>query len=192
MARPKAFDPEEALTRAMDVFWTQGFEAASIAELTAAMGINKFSLYATFGDKRSLFLKALQHYRKTAVAEQFACLAPGCGLNGMHAFFNQFLTAPAAFRVRGCLMVTSLVELAGRDREIDRAVREHFKWVERCFARTLREAQNAGELRTDINVNEKAQSLLALVQGVIVLGKAPFGRKVAEVAIRDGLASLGT
>jgi len=87
-------------------------------------------------------------------------------------------------------MMNSLVELSGRDAEIDKVVRDHFKWVETQFANTLAAAQAQGELPPHINTKEKAQTLMTLLQGVLALGKAPFGRRVAKVAVRDTLASL--
>jgi TetR/AcrR family transcriptional regulator, transcriptional repressor for nem operon len=190
MARPRSFDPEEALEQAKNVFWLKGYEATSVTDLTKAMGINKFSLYATFDDKRSLFLKSLQHYRKTSVAEQFACLQNGAGIKGIEQFFDQVLHMPAASKAGGCLMMNSLVELSGQDPEIDKAIRQHFTWVEAQFHRALRDAQANGDLARGVNIDDKAQALMALVQGVIALSKAKFGRKAAEAAVRDGLAAL--
>lgn len=190
MARPKSFDPEEALEQAKNVFWSKGYEATSVTDLTRAMGINKFSLYATFDDKRSLFLKSLQHYRKTSVAAQFACLQNGTGIKGIEQFFDQILRMPAASKAGGCLMMNSLVELSGQDREIDKTIREHFAWVAAQFNRALCDAQASGDLAQDINIEDKTQGLVALVQGVLALGKAKFGRKAAEAAVRDGLAAL--
>ncbi|MEZ6164840.1 MAG: TetR/AcrR family transcriptional regulator [Phycisphaerales bacterium] len=67
MPRPKSFDPDTVLHKAMGVFWEKGYDAASISDLTAAMGINRFSLYDTFGDKHSLYIKALESYEESIV-----------------------------------------------------------------------------------------------------------------------------
>jgi len=190
MARPRSFEPEEALEKAKNVFWAKGFDATSMADLTDAMGINKFSLYATFGDKRSLFLKCLQHYRKTAVAMQFACLQNAAGISGIEQFFDQILTMPETSKAGGCLMMNSLVELSGQDPEIDKIIQDHFKWVEKQFVHALRDAQANGDLADITNVEERAQGLIALTQGVIALSKAKFGRRMAKAAVQDGLNSL--
>ena len=70
--RPRSFDPNTALDRALEVFWRHGFQAASLAELTAAMGLSKPSLYAAFGDKESLYLKALERYVALQIAQHIA------------------------------------------------------------------------------------------------------------------------
>ena len=190
MARPKAFDPNEALTQAMLVFWQKGYEATSVAELTAAMGINKFSLYSSFGDKRAVFLKALAHYRQTIAADQFTCLQPASGLKALETFFARLTDAANPFRGQGCLMVNSLVDLTGQDPEIDKEVRSHFKWVENHFAAALMVARDKGEVATALDVKMKARSLITLVHGVMTLGKAPFGRPVARAAVEDAFASI--
>ena len=78
MARTKTFDPSVALEQAMAVFWLKGYEATSMQDLVEAMGINRASLYATFGDKRQLFLAAIAHYDATVVRPAMAPLeAPG-------------------------------------------------------------------------------------------------------------------
>src|SRR5271165_2455891 len=71
--RPRAFEPETTLTRAMDVFWQDGFAATSLDDLSAATGLNRPSLYGAFGDKRALYLQAYRQYRKR-VNEEFAPL----------------------------------------------------------------------------------------------------------------------
>lgn len=190
MARPKSFDPEEALTKAMHAFWAKGYDATSVTDLTNAMGINKFSLYDTFGDKRSVFLKTLHHYRALVAQEQFRCLAPGAGLAEIHTFFDQLLNAPHELRDNGCLMMNSLVDLSGSDPEIDDLLQVHFKWGEKQFARALKQAQKDGDLSSDLDVNRKAKSLIALIQGVIALSKAKFGRPMAKAAVQDGLSQL--
>ncbi len=190
MARPKSFEPEEALTEAMQVFWAKGYDATSVTDLTAAMGINKFSMYDTFGDKRSIFVRSLEHYRKTAVAEQFACLRDKAGLKGLETFFDKILSAPSDMRDVGCLMMNSLVELSGQDPDVDAVVQSHFKWVEKQFANALRDAQTNGDIPADVNIDDKARALMALVQGVIALNKAKFGRPAARAAVRDTLENL--
>ena len=190
MARPKAFDPNEALTQATLVFWQKGYEATSVVELTAAMGINKFSLYNSFGDKRTLFLKTLTHYRKTVVKDQFACLQPPRGLDALKGFFKPLTQTKGPFRRNGCLMVNSLVDLSGQDPEIDRQIRTHFKWVESRFVDALQVAHDKGELPENVDVERKAKSLIALVHGLMALNKAPFGQAVAKAAIDDAFASL--
>jgi AcrR family transcriptional regulator len=94
MARPKTFDPSVALEQAMEVFWLKGYEATSMQDLVVAMGINRASLYATFEDKRQLFLAAIAHYDDTVVRPAIAPLeAPGAAKAEIVQHFQRSTTA---------------------------------------------------------------------------------------------------
>ena len=129
MARPKSFDPDDALDEAMRAFWRRGYAATSIHDLTEAMGINKFSLYSTFGDKRAVFLAALDRYTKRVVGTMLADLeAPEAGLAEIRQYFEIIVGgATRSHEVCGCLMTNSGIELAPEDAEIRRKVRKHLR-----------------------------------------------------------------
>ena len=89
MPRPKSFDPDHALDRAMCAFWKKGYASTSISDLTKAMGINKFSLYSTFGDKRAVFLAALDRYSAQVVGTLLDTLEnPESGLAEIRGYFD--------------------------------------------------------------------------------------------------------
>ena len=118
--RPLAFDPHQALDAAMRVFWLKGYEGASLSDLTAAMGINKPSLYAHFGNKRALFLAAIAHYNATVGAPKLQKLRSKESVRETIATY--FLTISAAMTAPdtppGCMVLSVATDLAGRDEEI--------------------------------------------------------------------------
>src|SRR5690349_24968801 len=102
MPRPKSFDQDTVLDQAVQLFWERGYEATSMADLEAHLGLGRQSLYNTFGDKQALFLKALERYRNDVGGEALARLnAPGAGLDAIRSVFHwvvESLTAPGPRR----------------------------------------------------------------------------------------------
>ncbi|MCH8858951.1 MAG: helix-turn-helix transcriptional regulator, partial [Proteobacteria bacterium] len=120
MSRGKNFDAHEALTKAMHAFWSRGYEATSISDLVECMGIHRGSLYATFGDKRSLFLRALRHYGATHLDDWVAALTQAHGPRGaiIAAFDRVVATALEGGSRDGCLVINTALELSPHDEEI--------------------------------------------------------------------------
>lgn len=118
--RPRSFDTDAALDRAIEVFWRRGFQGAGVSELTAAMGISPPSLYAAFGDKRGLFLRALQHYvARTGAAAQAALRQGGRPPASVRALLrNAVDLAYDGERGRGCLVACVAADAAGDDEQI--------------------------------------------------------------------------
>src|SRR5260370_22866058 len=116
MARRKEFDRDEVLHRGMEVFWTRGYEGASIQDLVKHMGINRQSIYDTFGDKHSLFLQALDRYREIQSRRVFEVLErPGSVKKNLRRLFEETVArALSAEGRRGCFVGNSMSELAGR------------------------------------------------------------------------------
>lgn len=118
--RPLAFDPDQAVNAAMRVFWLKGYEGTSLGDLTEAMGINKPSLYAKFGDKRGLFLAAIDHYTQTISAPHTQPLLENQTIRG--AIEGYFASITAAISATGsppgCLIGTVATDMAGRDEDI--------------------------------------------------------------------------
>lgn len=115
-----AFDPDTAVNAAMRVFWLKGYEGASMNELTEAMGINKPSLYAKYGDKRGLFLAAMDHYIETISAAHLKPLVENLtirdAIQGYYASINGAIAGTGT--PPGCLIGTVATDLAGRDEDI--------------------------------------------------------------------------
>ena len=125
MARPREFDTEKALDGAMDVFWEQGYENASLPDLLTGMGITRGSLYKAFTDKKTLFLTILARYEEAAVKPAVAMLSDPAGPSGMDridVLFNAVLKSVRGGDRRGCLLCTAAAGPAMDDAEISKAV----------------------------------------------------------------------
>ena len=122
MGRPKAFSERDALEKALDIFWQRGYRGVGLTELLDGMGIARQSLYDTFGNKRQLFIKTIEHYRNTRLAGALALLerdgSPTQNVKALMRFFEQLALDK---RARGCLVANSLVEMGPHDPEIGRA-----------------------------------------------------------------------
>ncbi len=192
MARPIGFDREEALDRAMGVFWSKGYRAASIEELVTRMGIQRGSLYGTFGDKRALFLRAVERYQRVVARELFDALeAPGSGLAAIRRFFRlRVESALDRRRPRGCLVTNSAVELSGRDRGAAAKVGGSLVKMEAAFRGALERARAAGELPRTRDVRALARFLTSSAQGLSVMAKAFPERAILEDVVAVVLAAL--
>jgi AcrR family transcriptional regulator len=185
--RPRSFDPDAALERAMHVFWAKGYEGASLSNLTRAMRINRPSLYAAFGNKEQLFGKVLDRY-----------------MDGPVAFFGQALTAPKARDVveqifrgtarmaddpripAGCLMVQGALACGNASARKEVAARRAA--AEGALRRRLQRAKREGDLPKNSDPGELAGYVMTVVRGMAVQsagGASPDQlRRVAQVAMR--------
>lgn len=188
MARPKSFDRDVALRRAMDLFWTQGYEATSTEDLLAAMGIGRQSMYDTFGDKHRLYLEALRLYRDEQRGSLEESLASGGGgLASVAAALATLAAADDPSRPRGCMLVNATTERAGCDADVRDIVSANVTDCELLFEHAVRAAVAAGELPAGVDVTSAARFLMSTVQGMRVSAKAgvpPEGlRAVARLAV---------
>ncbi|KAB2382851.1 TetR/AcrR family transcriptional regulator [Actinomadura montaniterrae] len=183
MARTKEFDPDAALQHALELFWERGYEATSMADLVERLGIARASVYATFGGKHELFLRALERYIETTdpkIAE--ALSQPGPVLPAVRALIDRYADEAGRERPRlGCLVVNTAVELAGRDAEAARLVEASWNFLEASLTSALTRARAQGELPADADPRALARLLLVIFQGMRVLGRAP----AEESRIRD-------
>jgi TetR/AcrR family transcriptional regulator, transcriptional repressor for nem operon len=180
MARQRAFDRDVALDRAMTAFWSKGYSATSIEDLVAHMGIQRGSLYATFGDKRTLFLAALDHYQRVVTRELFEALeAPGSGIEAIRQFFRLRLEGSLdRRRPPGCLVTNSAVELSGRDRRTVTKVGASLASIEAAFLRALERARATGELPAPCDLRALARFLTSSAQGLSVMARTARDRAV--------------
>ncbi|MGC9524422.1 MAG: TetR/AcrR family transcriptional regulator [Limnospira sp.] len=186
MARHKEFDREVVLSKAMDTFWHQGYEATSIQDLVKNMGINRGSLYDTFGDKRSLFLEAIAHYDETVAKAAIASLeAPNASKPAIVALFER--VADGVQDRRGCLITNTVVELCPHDPDTARRISGNLKRLERAFYVALKRAQEKGEVGGDRDISALASFLLCSLQGLQVTSKIhpdpEYLRSIVRVAV---------
>jgi AcrR family transcriptional regulator len=189
MGRPREFDMEKALDKALDVFWRNGYEAASIADLTAAMGINPPSLYAAFGNKEGLFRKALDRYVEQRTR-----------------FWNEALDAPTARGMvehllrkgadflteecnpHGCMIVRSALSCSEAEDSIKRELTARRALGETRLRERLKHAKKDGELPPELDPADYARFIMTMMEGMSVRAAAGATRKdlhrIADLALR--------
>jgi TetR/AcrR family transcriptional regulator, transcriptional repressor for nem operon len=191
VARPREFERDVVLDRAMQVFWSRGYEATSIQHLVDRMGIQRGSLYATFGDKRALFFAAIDHYDRVVTAKLLGALEDPSGKEAIRRFFR--LRVEAALepgRPRGCLVTNSAAELGARDRGTASKVGAVLTKIEAAFHRAVVRAQKAGEIDPARNPRALARFLTSSAQGLSVMAKASPDRAVLGDIVKVILAAL--
>ena len=191
MPRMKEFDRDQALLRAAEVFWDRGYEAASTDELLTAMGIGRQSMYNAFGDKRRLYLEALQQYQAEYGAEMFERLRTAASpLAALSGILLAVARQSADERRRGCMAVNAATEFGQGDQEVGAIVNAGVNLCHAAYERVLAEAKRKGEVRLDLDERAAARFLHSTLVGLRVSarsGAAPeMLHDIATVAI-DGL-----
>ncbi len=186
----KQFDVDEALKKAMQAFWSRGYEATSMQDLVEVMGINRGSIYDTFGDKRSLFLEALKRYDAVERANFLASLRKDrTPRRTIQALFDALVAEAVEQKTRdGCFLVNSALELAPHDDDVARIVSGGFAAIQRYFRDLIREGQALGEFREDIVAGDVARLLLSAVIGIRVISRSwpekPVLKSIARQAMK--------
>jgi TetR/AcrR family transcriptional regulator, transcriptional repressor for nem operon len=183
--RPRSFDAEAAVERVMAVFWSRGYHATALPDLLRATRLSRGSLYAAFGDKHSLFLRALDRYIAEALTRMDVELdrrrEP---VDGLRAYLAGYVdrTSGANGR-RGCLLVATAMELAGRDAEVDRRIAGFFSAMETRVFGALSRAKAAGQLADGVEPASAARILVCFVEGLRVIGKTAPTRARSQATV---------
>ncbi len=187
----KQFDTEVALSKAMEVFWAYGYEATSLSELLKNMGIGKKSLYDTFGNKQSLFLKALEYYGRTNLRDICSRLcADGSPLTNLKQLLMEWQEMHSQPGSCGCMLGTNIADFNTDNPAIAKVMRVYLKQVEDAFTATLRRAQAAGELSSATNPRNLARLLLCTTQGIALLGRVMDDDTTLEGAVEATISLL--
>jgi TetR/AcrR family transcriptional repressor of nem operon len=174
MPRCREFDIDQALDQALNAFWHKGYEATSMTDLMAAMGLSKSSFYECFGSKREALLAALRRYSAREMAETQLHFSTSAPVATLLAAWVRHSIDPAACRPSqrcGCLIVNIAVELAPHDREIEAAVRHHLDMLAVFLAETIRRGNAEGSVPSKLDPAHSADLLLNLIAGIQVLAK---------------------
>lgn len=192
MPRPKEFNPDDAVEKAMQVFWHKGYESTSMEDLLGAMDLNRGSLYDTFGDKRQLFLQVVDRYCSTVVGSKFALLdQPGPALPTLRQFIRGMLEGALADpQRRGCLIANTVMELGPHEKEIADTLRQTLKMLEDAFFRILDRAKQRGELNSQKDSRALARFLTTMMQGTIVMIKSGAAAETVRQTTDTALSIL--
>ncbi|GAB4208844.1 MAG: TetR/AcrR family transcriptional regulator [Roseiflexaceae bacterium] len=192
MARPQAFDTTEVLRLAMHVFWSKGYEAASLADILAATGLSKSSLYATFGDKHALFLAAFEAYTTERMQHLHQSLNDGRPARlSIEGFFRRGVAHGSdPSQPHGCMTANEAIELGPHDPAVQQLVAQDFQATEDAFAQAILRGQNDGSIANRTDPRRLARVLTVSLQGLQVMARAQTGRAWLDDAVTVMLTML--
>jgi AcrR family transcriptional regulator len=188
--RPRSFDTDKALDRALEVFWRKGFEGASLSDLTKAMSINKPSLYAAFGDKEKLFRKVLDRYSEGPASHSKVALQEPTSRAVVERLLSgtaDLLTAPR--NPGGCLLVQGALACGNGANSVRRELVSRRLAGEAALRQRLKRAKNDGDLPPEANPANLARYVVTLIHGMSVQAAGGTTRKelnrVVEIALQS-------
>ena len=193
MGRSSEFDAAHALDQAMDVFWQKGYADTSIDDLVRATGVSRYGIYGTFGNKRDLFLAALDRYAQmTAGVVQRQLRQPDASLPQIKGYFDDIMRLSNAKWVElGCMICNTAIEVAPQDEQIATTVQGYLTNQTAVFAKALKNAKAKGELPATLDHRARGLELTGVLMGLVVFARAGMGRKTLKNYIDTVIASLG-
>lgn len=188
----KQFDVDAVLEKAMRAFWGRGYAATSMQDLVECTGINRGSLYATYGDKHDLFVAALKMYdeemRRKQLAEFEARYPPREAIRQIFLAFMANVSDCGGNR--GCFLTNTALELAAHDPEVGRIVAHAQAQIEAFFARMIKKGKAAREMPAHVKPKETARGLLASLVGLVVLIRSRPEKALLQDILDDALRRL--
>jgi len=176
--RTKEFDEDDALNKAMHLFWEQGFERTSVRDLVEKTGVAHAGLYSVFRDKKGLFVKALEKYSAENNNDLFAPLETvDSGKKALDDLFESVVVKMKTGDLRnGCFLSNSASEFADTDREVQQIVIRSFQRQKEALENAIRNGIAAGEISSTASASELADLMVAALSGLSALGRcgAPF------------------
>lgn len=194
MGRPRQFDEQDAIDRATDLFWRRGYSATSVRDLGDELKLTPSSLYRTFTDKHTLFLRALDNYRATESAEAEQRLGAD-GRPIRHVLRDWMLwlvTCPNDGEPgRGCFVVNTATELGTTDNEVRQRTEAAFEVTRQALRSLLIEGRDRGELPADLHLDDAVELLFTTVLGLRVRERAGHEPARLTTAIDAVIRALG-
>ncbi|MDA3648462.1 TetR/AcrR family transcriptional regulator [Saccharopolyspora indica] len=190
MARPRAFDEKKVLNAVRDQFWGAGYAATSLEDLMRVSGLGKGSLYAAFGDKRQLFLRALRSYTDDIHGQLREALAEAPrALDALRMLLEAPIDDPTGAR-RGCLMANSTCELGNADPEVLDHAHRTYETTTALIADCVARAQREGDLPAGADPIALARALLAAQQGLVFMSRTGLDAAALTATARSLAAQL--
>ena len=176
--RPREFDPDDALDRAVELFWADGFDGVDVERIADAAGVTKPSLYRLFGDKSSIFLHALRRYGETIGSAPLAAFESQSNItDAVGALLEQTVKAATTDgRASGCLMASVATAQAGRSEEIRSAVAHGLATLTEMLANRFGQEMAAGRLSPSMSAETRSRLLVDLMQGLMLRARAGASR----------------
>lgn len=192
MARPRNFDEESVLDAVAEAFWTHGYEGVSTRDLVQYTGLTQPSLYNAFGDKRALFLRALDHYLENTLRERIqrleSTLTPS---HAISAFFREIVERSVSDEHRrGCMLVNAALGVSPEDEPFRELIAEEMSLMRAFFERCMKAGLKSGDIERVMPADAAATSLLAVLLGVRVLARVDPQPALLSGAVAPTLAML--
>lgn len=191
LGRPREFDRETALVKAMDVFWEHGFSKTTYAMLEKATGLHRQSLVYAFGDKKALFQAVLHHYAKTrvqAIIDQLK--APDSPLTNIRLAFDSWLGDARRELTIGCLFVNTSGELGQAEPAFTQVIELSTQQLIQAFEQAIQIGQSKGEITSHVDATDLARQAIAVGDGALLRSRASGDTAFAKAAFRAFLASI--
>ena len=192
MARTKDFDENEVLGKAIDIFWHKGYNGTSMQDLVDGLGISRSSLYDTYGDKHTLFLKALESYQNAGSDKVNAIIiSPGSAKETIKKIL-ELISGELLIdqKHKGCFMVNAEVEVAPHDKEVNQMVCANDQQVEDAFYQVIKKGQESSEISKRQDARALDRFIFNTVKGIRVTAKSTTDKAVFDDIIRLTLAAL--
>jgi len=192
MARTKDFDENEVLGKAIAIFWHKGYNGTSMQDLVDGLGISRSSLYDTYGDKHTLFIKALESYQNEGSAKVSAIINGHGPAKEIIKKLLDLITGELLVdqEHKGCFMVNAEVEVAPHDREVNQMVCTNDQQVEDAFYQVIKKGQERGEVNNRQDARALARFIFNTVKGIRVTAKSTTDRAVFDDIIGLTLTML--
>ena len=189
--RPPAYDPGDALTRAMEVFWDAGYAATSLDELAAATGMNRPSLYGAFGDKRALYLKTLEHYGAGGQLRR-ALAAAGTLRQSLERVYELAIALYLSGRIgpRGCFLIGTATTEAVKSAEVRAALASQLRELDDVFEARIRRARDEGEISPEADPRALAKLASAVLHSLALRARAGDPRRSLDAIAAAGVAAV--
>jgi TetR/AcrR family transcriptional repressor of nem operon len=192
MVRTREFDPDEALDKAMMLFWERGFQHTSMEDLVKHTGVSRYGLYGTFGNKDDIYRQALMRYTEMMKDEmQKELRKPGAGRKELETYFKhvgEFVSSDAG--QRGCMACNTANELAPHDPEMAAHMKQLWHTLRELLEGVIRQGQKDGDIRNDIAAEDLAMMLFAMEQGMAALHRTGWSVEELTPCFRTYLKFL--
>lgn len=192
MARPREFEPKEALSKAMLLFWQKGYLNTSLDDLVQATGVSRYGFYHTFGDKHDLFVKVMELYASTVINMLLGPMeTPEASVPEIRRYFDYLLLNSKSSQEKvGCLIGNTAMEMVQTDEAIANRIDRHFARMRGAFLNALQNAAQRGEISSDMDVEAYADYLVGIAVGYLVCIRAKMSQKALQHFIKVALVAI--
>lgn len=192
MARTKNFNQDEVLDKAVTLFWEKGFNATSANDLVEKLGLSRSSLYDTYGDKRTLFIKSLARYRSQIVENMIVMINSSEDMKfTIHEIFNLIINQDINEKIpKGCFMVNSAIEVSAIDKEIAEIVKQNQEDIELSFEKAISKGQKDGKISKLHNPKNMAKFYFNSITGIRVALKYNRNKNAINEIVKINLSLL--